>query len=128
MMLPLLVQVNQLMASGPSSTAPVSATPPAAAAEPQSAANARTAQAPAPKPARSAAKAPAGKALPTITVYKSPTCGCCAVWVEHLRSAGMSVVVRDHDDLELVGELGLPGECIERDAQLFLRRGARRRR
>lgn len=91
------------------------AAPPAAAAEPQSAANARTAQAPAPKQARSAAKAPAGKALPTITVHKTPTCGCCAVWVEHLRSAGMSVVVRDHDDLGPIKQrLGIPygkGSC-----------------
>ena len=91
------------------------AAPPAAAAEPQSAANARTAQAPAPKQARSAAKAPAGKALPTITVHKTPTCGCCAVGVEHLRSAGMSVVVRDHDDLGPIKQrLGIPygkGSC-----------------
>ena len=91
------------------------AAPPAAAAEPQSAANARTAQAPAPKQARSAAKAPAGKALPTITVHKTPTCGCCAVWLEHLRSAGMSVVVRDHDDLGPIKQrLGIPygkGSC-----------------
>lgn len=91
------------------------AAPPAAAAEPQSATNARTAQAPAPKQARSAAKAPAGKALPTITVHKTPTCGCCAVWVEHLRSAGMSVVVRDHDDLGPIKQrLGIPygkGSC-----------------
>lgn len=91
------------------------ATPPAAAAEPQNAAKARTAPAPAPKPTRSTAKAPAGKPLPTITVHKTPTCGCCAVWVEHLRSAGMSVVVRDHDDLGPIKQrLGIPygkGSC-----------------
>lgn len=95
----------------------VFAASPAAAAEPQARPSARTAQATAPaaKPARSAAKAPAGKALPTITVHKTPTCGCCAVWVEHLRSAGMSVVVRDHDDLGPIKQrLGIPygkGSC-----------------
>ncbi len=29
--------------------------------------------------------------LNTITVYKSPTCGCCSEWEEHLRSAGFKV-------------------------------------
>ena len=24
-----------------------------------------------------------------MTVYKSPTCGCCAKWVEHMRTAGL---------------------------------------
>lgn len=90
---------------------------PAAAAEPQARPSARTAQATAPaaKPARNAAKAPAGKALPTITVHKTPTCGCCAVWVEHLRDAGMSVVVHNHDDLGPIKQrLGIPygkGSC-----------------
>lgn len=26
-----------------------------------------------------------------VTVYKTPTCGCCGKWVEHLQSAGFSV-------------------------------------
>lgn len=37
-------------------------------------------------------------ALPLVTVYKSPTCGCCARWVEHLRGAGFEVRVIDDDD------------------------------
>lgn len=83
--------------------------PQTTAAEPQ----ARTAAAP--KPAPRTAKTNSGKPLPTITVHKTPTCGCCAVWVEHLRSAGMSVVVRDHDDLGPIKQrLGIPygkGSC-----------------
>lgn len=31
------------------------------------------------------------KALPEITVFKSPTCGCCAKWATHLRENGFSV-------------------------------------
>lgn len=35
--------------------------------------------------------------LPVVTVYKSPTCGCCANWVEHLREAGFQVNVVDDE-------------------------------
>jgi hypothetical protein len=34
-------------------------------------------------------------AEPLVTVYKTPACGCCAQWVEHLRSNGFQVVTRD---------------------------------
>ena len=36
---------------------------------------------------------------PTIEVYKTSTCGCCKVWVEHLRSNGFTVRATDVDDL-----------------------------
>ena len=32
---------------------------------------------------------------PVIDVYKSPTCGCCAIWVDHLRENGFKVTVTD---------------------------------
>jgi hypothetical protein len=38
----------------------------------------------------------------TVTVYKSPTCGCCSKWVDHLRAAGFTVVVHDTDNLDEV--------------------------
>jgi hypothetical protein len=28
---------------------------------------------------------------PTVTVYKSASCGCCGKWVAHLRAAGFTV-------------------------------------
>lgn len=34
-----------------------------------------------------------------MTVYKSPTCGCCGAWVDHVRAAGFAVTVKDVDDL-----------------------------
>ncbi len=55
--------------------------------------------------------APAAPAPPAIVVYKSPTCGCCGKWIEHLRSAGFAVTPKDVDDGELdrlKGELGVP--------------------
>lgn len=35
---------------------------------------------------------------PTMEVYKSPTCGCCSKWVEHVREAGITVKVSDISD------------------------------
>jgi hypothetical protein len=30
-----------------------------------------------------------------MQVYKTPTCGCCGKWVEHMRNAGFDVSVQD---------------------------------
>lgn len=40
-------------------------------------------------------------APPTVEVYKSPTCGCCSQWVEHLRAAGFTVRSTDLPDAAL---------------------------
>lgn len=42
-----------------------------------------------------------GSAAAAIQVYKSPTCGCCAKWVEHLQAAGFTVRTVDVPDEEL---------------------------
>jgi hypothetical protein len=34
-----------------------------------------------------------------MTVYKSPTCGCCNAWVKHVRAAGYDVKAIDVDDV-----------------------------
>lgn len=36
----------------------------------------------------------------TVTVWKSPTCGCCTDWVDHMRQAGFDVAVRNVDDMQ----------------------------
>ncbi len=52
-----------------------------------------------------------GADAPTMTVFKSPTCGCCAMWVEHMEAAGFSVDVRDRDDMAAVKDsLGVPSD------------------
>jgi hypothetical protein len=38
----------------------------------------------------------------TITVYKSPTCGCCTKWVSHLQEKGFEVETTDLKDLRVV--------------------------
>ena len=37
-----------------------------------------------------------------MTVYKSPTCGCCAEWVEHLEKAGFHPLVKHPDNLNAI--------------------------
>lgn len=34
-----------------------------------------------------------------MTVYKSPSCGCCKDWVKHIRNAGFDVHAIDVDDV-----------------------------
>lgn len=54
-------------------------------------------------------------ALPLVVVHKTPTCGCCGLWVDHVREAGFPVEVHDMDDLGPVKQrLGIPygkGSC-----------------
>lgn len=40
-------------------------------------------------------------AAPAMDVYKSPTCGCCSKWVEHVRQAGFATRVIEMDDASL---------------------------
>ena len=47
----------------------------------------------------------------SIHVYKSPTCGCCVKWVEHLEEAGFEVTVEDVNDVVAVKTaMGVPGD------------------
>ena len=45
--------------------------------------------------------AQASKPVP-MTVYKSPTCGCCGKWVELMRASGFDVTVSDMPDVSPV--------------------------
>lgn len=48
-------------------------------------------------------------ALPTMTIYKSASCGCCKQWVDHARANGFTVRTVDTDDLNGVKrEMGIP--------------------
>ena len=50
-----------------------------------------------------------------VIVYKSPSCGCCAKWVDHMRDAGFEVKVNNTSDVyPIKQEYGLPrgmGSC-----------------
>lgn len=48
-------------------------------------------------------------ALPVLKVYKSPACGCCGGWVEHMRAAGFRVETQDVSDVAPYRrQLGVP--------------------
>ena len=89
----------------PAASAPRATASPKAAATP----GGRTAV------SKAAAATPATRALPPVLVHKSPTCGCCTGWVEHMRKAGFTVQVDEREDLEPVKKrLGVPlgkGSC-----------------
>src|SRR6218665_2037356 len=57
----------------------------------------------------------ATNALPQVEVFKSPTCGCCGAWVDHLKAAGFPVKVVEVDDTTVTRKrYGLPdkfGSC-----------------
>lgn len=46
----------------------------------------------------SAQKRPAA-AKPGVAVYKTPTCGCCGKWVEHMQASGFATTTTSLPDL-----------------------------
>lgn len=40
--------------------------------------------------------------LPVVKVYKSPTCGCCGKWVEHMRDAGFTVETHNRSNMDAI--------------------------
>ena len=55
------------------------------------------------------------QAAERVEVFKSPYCGCCEKWVEHMHKAGFSVVTRDVNDVPAARKAaGMPerfGSC-----------------
>ena len=50
-------------------------------------------------------------ALPVVAVYKTPWCGCCKLWVDHLRKAGFTVEVHEVEDLDAEKDrMGVPAD------------------
>ena len=67
------------------------------------------ASAPAPATATADAHVHSGSTLPLVTVRKHPTCGCCSVWIDHLREAGFPVAAHDVEDMAAVKDAaGVP--------------------
>jgi hypothetical protein len=58
---------------------------------------------------------PVPRDLPLVTVHKSPYCGCCVKWIEHMQAAGFEVEVVNTDDMTPVKQrVGIPpgkGSC-----------------
>lgn len=61
--------------------------------------------------ALSAIPAAGGTALPQLEVFKSPHCGCCGAWVDHMKAAGFPVKVNLVEDTTVARKrMGLPDE------------------
>ena len=78
-----------------------------------------------------------------IDVYKTPTCGCCVIWVEHLREHGFTVTVTDVPNVTplkqrlgirpelsschtaIVGDYAIEGHVPASDIERLLREGPR---
>ena len=59
-----------------------------------------------------AAARPLAQKGPAVQVYKDPTCGCCSLWVDHLRKAGFSATVTDVGDMTAVKDKhGVPKQA-----------------
>ena len=58
---------------------------------------------------------PLARAAERVEVFKSPYCGCCEKWVEHMRKAGFDVVTKDVNDVPAARKMtGMPerfGSC-----------------
>ncbi|HEU4773171.1 MAG TPA: DUF411 domain-containing protein [Lysobacter sp.] len=67
------------------------------------------------QPVASAEPVAAAETLSLLVVHKSPSCGCCGLWVEHMQQAGFPVEVRDTNELNPIkARLGVPygkGSC-----------------
>jgi len=53
--------------------------------------------------------------LPTVTVYKTPTCGCCSLWVDHMAENGFATRTYDVESTaQIRAQNGMPakvGSC-----------------
>ena len=69
----------------------------------------------------------AAEALPTVKVYKTPTCGCCSNWVDHMKASGFKVVTQDMNDVTPHKQrLGVPpamGSCHTAEVAGYLIEG-----
>ena len=51
--------------------------------------------------------------LPAMTVWKTPWCGCCGNWVDHMRDQGFSVAVRQVEDLDPIKRMAAVPEKLQ---------------
>ncbi|MCE7031365.1 DUF411 domain-containing protein [Lysobacter sp. GX 14042] len=55
------------------------------------------------------ATADSASTRPLVVMHKSPTCGCCGKWAEHMQEAGFRVETRLADDMGLIKQrAGVP--------------------
>ena len=46
-----------------------------------------------------------------LNIYKSPYCGCCGAWVDHVKASGIKAVVHEMEDVTpMAAKLGVPDD------------------
>ena len=46
-----------------------------------------------------------------LNIYKSPYCGCCGAWVDHVKANGIKAVVHEMEDVtSMARKLGVPDD------------------
>lgn len=64
-----------------------------------------------PVPSVAAASIARTNTMPSMTVHKHESCGCCGLWIEHMQAAGFKVQVRNVSDMPAIKtRLGVPDE------------------
>lgn len=49
------------------------------------------------------------QAIPQMTVYKDPNCGCCGAWVAHIKKSGLAAQVIESNAIDAVKrQFGVP--------------------
>ncbi len=62
-----------------------------------------------------AASGASAASLPTVEVWKNPSCGCCGNWARHMRNAGFIVNVTATDDMDAIRSAkGVPSDLQSR--------------
>jgi hypothetical protein len=73
------------------------------------------------------AGAPARAAETSLEVWKNRGCGCCSAWADHLRAAGLTVVVHEVEDVAAIrAAAGVPpdlGACHTAEVAGYLVEG-----
>ena len=56
---------------------------------------------------------PAMAAAAEVTVYKSPYCGCCGAWVDHMKAGGHTVKTIEMEDLTGIKKMTGVGDHLQ---------------
>lgn len=64
-------------------------------------------------PSETGLKTSDSESVKAVTVYKSPTCGCCSKWEEHLTKAGFRVTSEPTNDMAAIRKrFGVPDKLM----------------
>ena len=54
-----------------------------------------------------------------LMVHKTPTCGCCSKWIEHLNMSGLKTSTQNHENLENIKKIMVSSLNIDLVIRVF---------